>query len=132
MNTLAHRSLLAVIGGFFALSSIAAPPAQEENTTQAKLGVVTWEIRYDSKKDDGVLVRAKGRIIEGPADKKGMLFVSGECTIQNDSLTLGKGFTVTKGNNVTASTEPQTRAILKSNGNFQLQGGRAKTRIVQE
>jgi hypothetical protein len=132
MNTLAHRSLLAAIGGLFAVSSFAAPPAQEENSTLAIIGETTWEIRYDSKKEDGVLVRAKGRVISGPVGEGATAFSAGECAIQNDRLTLGQLFVISKGINETASIEPQTRVVLKSNGSIMILGGRAKTRIVQQ
>jgi hypothetical protein len=116
------------------LSSGAAPaaPAETANTTEVKLGDITWEIRYASKKENGTLVDAKGRMTKAPEGSKPMHFAATQCLHENDTLALSGWFVICEGSSEICNTAPQTHAVLKNDGRFSVFGGPAKTRIVQK
>jgi hypothetical protein len=125
----AHLALVAA--SLLATLSSGAAPAAIETTTEVKLRAVTWEIRYASKKEDGTLIDAKGRMTTGPDRSRGTLFAAGQCKIEGDILML-RSFVISQGGTETSSTAPQTCAILKNDGRFHVVGGPARTRMGQQ
>jgi hypothetical protein len=125
--------LLFLLGLAVSPSISAAPEPPQKGTAEVKFGGTTWVIEYDSRKDDGTLVSAKGRNYGDPQDVPQItIFYAGECKVEKDRLELGKFFEVAKGASRSNSIDPETRAIIKANGSYAFVGGRVRTQIVEQ